>query len=169
MLNVLKALIIPAFLLFGCNRNNKSNLTDEEKTGEQIPKLQLADLNNQVVRLEDYKGKTVFINFWATWCKPCIEEMPSIEKAQAKMSDKEIVFFFASGESIEEIKEFQKNHDYKFNYVHLEKEAQLNLQALPTTFIINSKGILVFSEMGSRNWDDSTNINLIKNITKQDD
>lgn len=169
MPNLLKTLIIPAFLLLGCNGKNKSKLTDEFKSGEQALNLQLTDLNNKAVRLEDYKGKTVFINFWATWCKPCIEEMPSIEKAQARISDKETVFLFASSESIEEIKEFRNNHSYEFNYVHLEKGEQLNLQALPTTFIINPKGILVFSEMGSRNWDDSTNINLIKNITKQHD
>lgn len=127
------------------------------------------DLKGQLIHLENYKGKTVFINFWATWCKPCVEEMPSIEKAQAMMNDKEIVFLLASSESIEEIKTFSINHNYKLKYMHLENGESLNIQALPTTFIINPKGDLVFSEMGSRNWDETANVNLIKSIMKQHD
>ena len=169
MRNLFSALIISAFSFVGCRENNKGKPVDTEKNGELTPQIQLVDLNNQAVRLADYKGKTVFISFWATWCKPCVQEMPSIERAQAMMSDKEVVFLLASGESIEEIKAFNNSHSYKFNYVHLENNEKLNFQALPTTFIINPQGALVFSEMGSRNWDDSANINLIKNITKQHD
>lgn len=169
MRNLFRALVVSVLFFLGCRENNKSKLVDTEKTGELIPQIQLVDLNGQAVRLADYKGKTVFINFWATWCKPCVEEMPSIERAKVIINNKEVVFLLASSESIEEIKAFNGSHDYKFNYVHLENSEKLNLQALPTTFIINPKGSLVFSEMGSRNWDDSTNINLIKNITKQHD
>jgi len=169
MLRLLKILLLSTLVLSGCRFNNKDKTTDQSKTDGLLPKMELFDLDNKVVRLDEYKGKTIFINFWATWCKPCIEEMPSIEKAQAIMSDKEVVFLLASSEPIEEIKEFNKTHKYKFKYVHLENGETLNIQALPTTFIINPKGNLVFSEMGSRNWDESENINLIKNITKQHD
>lgn len=169
MLSLHKILMISTLVFTGCQSGNKSKLDNQNKTDELIGKIQLVDLNNQPISLNDYKGKTVFINFWATWCKPCIEEMPSIEKAQAIMNDKEVVFLLASSEPIEEIKEFNKTHKNKFKYVHLENGETLNIQALPTTFIINSKGNLVFSEMGSRNWDESENINLIKNITKQHD
>ncbi len=85
------------------------------------------------------------------------------------MNDKEIVFLLASSESIEEIKTFSINHNYKLKYMHLENGESLNIQALPTTFIINPKGDLVFSEMGSRNWDETANVNLIKSIMKQPD
>ena len=47
--------------------------------GKEAPDFQLPDLNDKQLRLSDYRGKVVFLNFWATWCKPCREEMPSME------------------------------------------------------------------------------------------
>ncbi|MES2373882.1 MAG: TlpA disulfide reductase family protein [Bacteroidota bacterium] len=167
MLNLLRALTISATILVGCQGNNKNNPVNQNKAEDRVSQIQLIDLNNKAMRLDEYKGKTIFINFWASWCKPCVEEMPSIEKAQAMINDKEVVFLLASSESIEEIREFKNNHSYQFTYVHVKSPEILNLQALPTTFIINSKGKLVFSEMGTRNWNESSNINLIKSITKQ--
>ena len=169
MINLFKIFMIAVFLFAGCQTDNKGKFAKQNKSDEGMPQIQLVDLNNQAVRLNDYKGKTIFINFWATWCKPCVEEMSSIEKMQTLLNDKEIVFLLASSENIEDIKEFSRNHNYQFNYVHLENGEALNIQALPTTFIINPKGSIVFSEMGSRNWDETANLNLIKNITKQHD
>lgn len=169
MQSLLKFLMISAFVLSGCKMDNKTQPNKQNTDDDLIQQIQLVDLNNQVVRLEEYKGKTIFINFWATWCNPCIEEMPSIEKAQGMLNDKEIIFLLAASESVEDIKEFSKNHNYTFKYVHLENGEKLNIQALPTTFIINPKGSLVFSEMGSRNWREPANINLIKNIINQHD
>lgn len=167
MLNLIKTLILSVFLLVGCQGNNKANPVSQNKEKANLPPIQLLDLNKQAVRLDNYKGKTVFINFWATWCKPCVEEMPSIERAQGILKNEKVIFLLASSESIEEIKAFKSHHDYKFIYVHLENPETLNLQALPTTFIINPGGKLIFSEMGSRNWDETANVNLIKNIIKQ--
>ena len=160
--------VVLFFGIVGCNDGQKMKVSNTEKD-EEIYKIRLKDLKDQPINLETYKGKTIFINFWATWCKPCIEEMPSIEKAQNILQNKEVVFLLASNESVEEIVDFRVNHTYKFNYVRIENLEELNIQALPTTFIINSKGNLVFSEMGSRKWDDSNNINMILKITKNDD
>ncbi|MES2005517.1 MAG: TlpA disulfide reductase family protein [Bacteroidota bacterium] len=164
MMYIRKLAILLLMGALGCHQTEKNNSVSNDS---ETAKIRLMDLKGQPVRLENYKGKTVFINFWATWCKPCVEEMPSIEKAQAMMNDKEIVFLLASSESIEGIKAFSINHNYKFKYVHLENGESLNIQALPTTFIVNPGGKLVFSEMGSRNWGESDNINLIKKITQQ--
>lgn len=153
----------------GCHTGKQPEPSLPAVGKEENREIKLFDLTNHAVDLKNYKGRTVFINFWATWCKPCLEEMPSIQRAQALVNDKEIIFLLASSESIEEINVFSRNHKFHFNYVHLENAETLNIQALPTTFIINPKGEFVFSETGSRNWDDSANINLIKNITKQHD
>ena len=155
--------------MLGCrelNKNKPGTLGDKILTIENI---RLTDLNELPVKPESYQGKTVFINFWATWCKPCIEEMQSIEKAQMRLKDKNVLFLMASVESSGQIREFEINHPYPFNYVIVQNFEQLNIQALPTTFIFNSMGKQVFSEMGSRNWDDNHNIDLILDITKQHD
>lgn len=152
---------------FSCHASNKPDTSQHSIGSMGTAEIKLIDLQNNPINLESYKGKTVFINFWATWCKPCVEEMASIERAQALMNDKEIIFLLASSETLEDIKGFCSNHSYKFNYLHLENGEALNIQALPTTVIINPEGRLVFSEMGSRIWDETSNINLIKNITNQ--
>lgn len=120
-------------------------------------------MNDQPIDLEKYKGKTVFINFWATWCKPCREEMPSIQKAMQILKDEKVEFFFASDESKEQIEEFKEAHHYDFNYVRIDNLVDLNIMGLPTTFIFNRSGELVFSEMGYRKWGDKANIDLILN------
>lgn len=132
-------------------------------------KVRLTDLEKNSIGLKQYEGKTIFLNFWATWCKPCIVEMPFIENAQNILEKEEVIFLLASGETVEEITEFKVSHDYKFNYVRVENSEELDVQALPTTYIFNAEGKLVFSEMGSRKWDDSININMIRKIVNKND
>lgn len=148
-----------------CNTAERPDpVSYENKT--ELTNIRLIGLDQQGVDLGKYKGKTVFINFWATWCKPCLLEMPSIEKAQYLLRNEEIVFLIASDESIEQIAEFRSRHDYKFNYLRIENSEDLDIQALPTTFIFSPEGRLVFSEPGERKWDDSANINMILKIIK---
>jgi thiol-disulfide isomerase/thioredoxin len=155
--------------LFGCKQTNKTIPLSDTGKNPEVAKIKLVDFDGQPIHLEKYRGKAVFINFWATWCKPCMQEMPSIERAQNILRDKKVVFLMAAAESAEQTQQVRANSPYKFNYTRIENLEELNIQALPTTFIINPKGKLVFSEMGSRNWDDSSNINMILKITNQNE
>ena len=154
------------FILSTVSCKGKEKEIVAPQSGTDIEKVQLTDLNGQLLNIKQYAGKTVFINFWATWCKPCIAEMPSIEKAKNKLSDQNIVFLLASNESIPEIQDFKNSNTYTSTYLRIENMEALNIQAIPTTYIFNPQGKLVFSEMGYRNWDDSANINLILKIVK---
>ena len=127
-------------------------------------KARLTDLESKAIDLGQYKGKTIFLNFWATWCKPCIAEMPSIQKARDILQHEEVVFLLASAESTEEIKLFRTAHNYPFNYTRIENSEELNIQGLPTTFIFDQKGQLVFAEMGARKWDEKANIDMVLKI-----
>jgi thiol-disulfide isomerase/thioredoxin len=128
-----------------------------------IAQIHLTDLNDQPIDLKKYSGKTIFINFWATWCKPCREEMPSIQEAMKILKDEKVEFLFASDETKEQIEEFKAAHNYNFNYVRVENLSELNIVGLPTTFIFDANGRLIFSEMGYRKWDNKANIDLILN------
>ena len=139
-----------------------------ESVQTTIDEIKLISLNDQPVDMKQYEDKTVFINFWATWCKPCLEEMPSIKKAQEIMKNENIEFLFASNETTDEIEVFNKEHDYGFNFVKSGIMEELNITGLPTTLIFNPDGKLVFSEMGYRKWDDKTNIDLLLKIAKQE-
>ncbi|NII26345.1 TlpA family protein disulfide reductase [Pseudoflavitalea sp. X16] len=152
--------------ILGCHGDHKDKPVSYTQKDREINKIKLIDLNEQPIDLKKYSGKTIFITFWATWCKPCMAEMPSIEKAQNILRKEEVIFLLASSENVEEIKEFKNDHSYKFNYARIENSEALNIQALPTTMIFDREGNLVFSEMGSRNWVDSTNIDMILKIAK---
>lgn len=162
--------IIVVVILIGmtaCNERTGETSTSSPKQVREIEKIRLTDIQGKAISLNQYEGKTVFINFWASWCKPCIDEMPSIKEAQKILQNPDIIFLMASGETPEQILEFSKAHDYNFNYVRIDNSEEMNVQTLPTTFIFNSKGDRVFSETGRRKWNEKSNIDTILKIANQ--
>ena len=160
---------IVAVLIIGivsCKGKIKDQTVTLQQPESETYKMKLTHLNNRPIDLGQYRENTLFINFWATWCKPCLEEMPSIQKAKDILKNENIIFLLASSETAEQIEKFKNEHDYSFNYVRVENLEELNIMALPTTFIFNPDGELVFSEMGFRKWNDKKNIDLILNIAK---
>ena len=164
-----RIIVIFLFAMLACKNGSKNKPIIKNEKQPGINEVHLKDLNEQPINLEKYMGKTIFINFWATWCKPCIEEMPSIEKAQNILRNDQVVFLLASSESAAEIEVFHNARDYKFNYVRIENSEELGIQTLPTTFIFNPDGKLVFSEQGYRKWDEKNNIVMIRNIANKHD
>lgn len=146
-----------AILLVGCSAPSRWQHT--------LNSFQLKTLQGDPVDLSAYKGKTVFLNVWATWCKPCIQEMPSIAAAMTKLSDRDdIVFLLASSEEPEDIVRFQNRKSFPFTYVQLLNLEALEIRAIPATFIFDSSGEMVFGEEGFRDWSTTENLNLITQI-----
>lgn len=166
MIAVRILVVIIFFILTGCKGKNNSPEISQQQKQLDITGINLTDLTGQPVEMSSFKGKTVFLNFWATWCIPCREEMPSIQNAMEKLKEKNIEFLFASDEDREEINKFKAANDFTFNYVRTENMDVLNVMVLPTTFIFNPDGKLVFSERGYRKWDDKKSIDLILNSGK---
>jgi len=150
--------------LMSCNSVSKNKPVVIAKPAPELFKIKLTDLKDEALDLNQYAGKVIFINFWATWCKPCLQEMASIEKAQNILRNENIVFLLASAETVDEIDAFRKLHSYPFSYVQIQNSEELSIDGLPTTFIFNRNGKLVFSESGYRKWDDKNNIDTILKI-----
>jgi thiol-disulfide isomerase/thioredoxin len=127
----------------------------------KLDSFQLKTLQGEAIDPAAFKGKTVFINVWATWCKPCVQEMPTIAKAMEKLKGQDIVFLFASSEETADIAAFRDRRGFPFNYVQLENLEALSIEAIPATFIFNTSGALVFGEEGFRDWSDPENLELI--------
>ncbi|MFP4094266.1 MAG: TlpA disulfide reductase family protein [Cyclobacteriaceae bacterium] len=118
--------------------------------------LELTDLEGNAIHLDEYEGKAIFLNLWATWCRPCLMEMPAIEAAYEDLKNEDYVFLAASYEEPETIKEFMQKHDYNFPFVHLKTDMQaLGVQSIPTTFIYNQEGEVVAQIVGTREWDEA--------------
>ncbi len=156
-------------IFFSCSNESKNPPVINSTKTTGLDDISLFTMNNDPIDLQQYKGKTVFINFWATWCKPCIKEMPSIQKAQGILKDEEIIFLFATNDDVELVKSFKEENPFDFNYVQVKNLEDLNVQALPTTFIFAPDGSLQFSEAGFRKWDDKESLDLILKISRSND
>lgn len=153
--------IFSLILLAGC-----SSPRTEEQSAINASQIKLTDLEGNEVDLADFEGKTIFVNFWATWCRPCIKEMPSIAALQTQMAGKNIEFFFASDEEVEKIQKFMDSRKMNSRFVRVENSEAIGIEALPTTFIFDSDGNLVFSEVGYRKWDEPATIEMVTKLVK---
>lgn len=147
-------------MMMGCSKGKNDHANNSDQIG--LEEIKLEALDGKTIDIKSLEGKTVFINFWATWCKPCLREMPSIEKVKQELTDPNIVFLFASNEEPEQIMSFKERRKFDFDYVRVTNFESLNIQALPTTFIFDPKGQLIFSETGYRDWSTPENKNIIQ-------
>ncbi len=109
-----------------------------EEATKKLSELKLLTLDGKEVKLSDYKGKVVLVNFWASWCPPCKEEMPIFEKVYQKYNDKNFVILAVNMDTSEgALKEFLEKNRYSFPIVRIKGEAGLNIPGLPTSYLVD--------------------------------
>lgn len=133
------------------------NLTKLE-TPQPAPAFSLIDLDNNIHTLADFKGKPLIINFWATWCRPCRDELPAFNRAWAKVKDQGIQMLAINvGEDPNTVFTFIKNFPIDFKILLDPESDELDnwqMIGLPTTYVLNAKGEVVYQAIGERAWDD---------------
>ena len=159
-------LYLPVMLIMvmvGCqSKTNNENSTVLEK--KQSPGL-YEDLEGNTIKLSDYKGKKILLNFWATYCLPCLKEMPSMLHSQEILEKENYVFLLASNEETEKVKKFIDKKKYDFKFIKYKGTlAQQKIYALPTTFIYNEEGEKVETITGAVEWDSEEMIEKLKNL-----
>jgi len=134
-------------------------------------KWKCKSLAGQKLDFAQLKGKTVFLNFWATWCGPCVAEMPGLDRLCQKMKDEPIAFLFVSREDHKTVKKFIDEKKFSMPVYLLNGEPpdafSLN-QGIPSTFVISAKGQVVFKSVGSVKWDDPKCVEFLKKVVKQE-
>ena len=116
----------------------------------------LKDLNGKSHALSEYKGKLVFLNFWATWCPPCREEMPSMQKLYNDSDKNKFVMLAVDvGEGEAQVRKFAARNGYTFPIL-LDIKGDIGklykVRGIPATFIIDQAGNLVAKKVGARHW-----------------
>lgn len=161
--------ILMISILCSCKQKGESTVvptniqSDSLKT--QFTKSLFVDLEGNHISLTDYKGKRILLNFWATWCRPCIEEMPALSRLKNILGKENYIFLLASDQSTEKIKAFREEHDFDFTFIRFTGSLpQLKIYALPTTFIYNESGEKIDEITGTATWDSQQTINKLKNI-----
>ncbi len=128
-------------------------------------KTSLVDLNQNKVNLTSFKGKKVVINYWATWCSPCIKEMPGLKRAEEILQNYNYIFLLVSDETISKINTFKNEKKFEFNFLKSVNSNEINgIYSLPTTYIFDENGKKVETFVGIVAWDSQRIINKLKKI-----
>jgi len=138
----------------GLSYFNQSSLIDkDERLAVAYNNWKLQSDVNTILDFSETKEKVVFVNFWATWCPPCIAEMPSLQALYDDYKDK-VVFIFATNDKFEIVEEFKNNKGFDFLVYNALNEIPevLSTHSIPRTFIINKKGKIVVDESGAVDW-----------------
>ncbi len=122
------------------------------------PDFTLRDLDGKTVRLADFRGQVLVVNFWATWCPPCRKEMPSIERG-ARWLERFGGRFIAinMGEKPEAVRRYLEKQPLELRIL-LDPggvtAGDWGVQGLPVTFVVDPQGRIAYKAMGTREWDD---------------
>jgi peroxiredoxin len=121
------------------------------------PGFALPDIDGEIHRLSDYRGKVVVVNFWATWCPPCREEMPAMQRAWEQVRDEGIVILAVNiGENEDQIFTFTGNYAVDFPLL-MDRDSsairQWPIKGLPTSYVIDPAGRVAYRAIGGRAWD----------------
>lgn len=130
----------------------------------------LKDDNGNVFHFEDARGKVVFLNFWATWCPPCIAEMPSMQTLYNDYKD-QVEFIFVSNETSPLVNRFLKEKGYSFKvYIPVtDYPDAFEVSSIPRTFLIDKKGRIIIDKTGVANWNSETVRKTIDALLKEED
>lgn len=136
--------------------------------GGPTPALALQDLKGKTHKLEDYRGKVVMVQFWATWCPPCLKEMPAMQRLEQKMAGKPFVILAVNmGESNKDVSEFVKK--MKINFTVLMDEEGNGVGAwkvfvAPSTFLVDPQGNIRHTLQGGAEWDEPVYLKAISEL-----
>lgn len=144
------AVVVAAVIMFGPSFLQRGGVAGIE-TDVAAPDFELVDLSGNIVRLQDLHGQAVVVNYWATWCGPCVREMPMFQKYHELYSGKMVMIGVDQEESAEVVKTFLQ--DFDLNYpILLDEKSDVSkayqVMVLPTTFFIDQEGILRYRHVG---------------------
>ena len=160
----MKKIILNTFwclLLFSCSSiTNSKSSSDFESL---LLKTSFVDLQENNLDLSVYKkGKTV-VSYWATWCAPCIEEMPGIKKAEEILEEYGYTFLLVSDETLDEISDYKNEWNFDLNFLKSTKSFEtLGVYAMPTSYIFDENGKIVETIVGAVEWDSKEMIDKLK-------
>ena len=155
-------------------KDSSFNLSGKPRLGKGVPApdFTLPGLDGNKISIAEYKGKVIFLNIWATWCPPCVEEMPSMEKLYQKLKGEsfEILAVSIDVSGSESVLPFMKKHKLSFPALLDTKGDIKNLYqttGVPESFIIDKEGIIVEKIIGPRDWASPGAIRSIRNLIQK--
>lgn len=166
-----KALMIQGLMnvgLFSPDTSIDYKKGNENIQSESLAGVRFKDAAGKVVDLGDLKGKVIFINFWATWCPPCLAEMPSVNKLYEQFKDDEgVVFIMVDADSdFAKAKKYMDRKKYQMPVYAVASRIpqQLFAGSLPTTVVLDKHGRLSYHEVGAADYGNKKFVDFIKQL-----
>ena len=158
------------FMIVVMSPVSAGGLMDPMESKSKAANFNLENTHGTEVSLSDYKGKFVLLNFWATWCAPCRKEMPAMSNLHDDFKDVGLeVVGVHVGPSLAGIKKFLESVPVSFTIL-IDKDMSLaswGVQGLPTTFLINPEGKLIYKAVGEREWDSPEMVKFLQDQVTQ--
>jgi thiol-disulfide isomerase/thioredoxin len=126
----------------------------------------IADLHGRPVEFEQFRGRPIFLNVWATWCGPCVDELPAIERLASNPRLKDVAFLAVSIEEPETIRAFAAAKRLKVPFYHspIDPPEPFVSDAIPATFLIAPGGRIAAAQLGSAQWDDPSVVEFLERL-----
>lgn len=145
----------------------------EKRADAMVPVLEAEDVGGIVRTLADYQGKVVVLNFWASWCPPCLREMPSMERLRLRMAGRPLeIVALDSAETLEEVKTYLSRIKLGFPIL-LDPDGtntkRWKVFALPTSFLLDAKGRVRYVLTGPTEWDEGEPLQVIETLLNEHD
>jgi peroxiredoxin len=138
-------------IVYGFGFAGAHKAPDQAQVGALAPDFELKNLKGETVRLSDYQGKPVLVNFWATWCAPCKLEMPNFQKYYAKYPGQFEILAIEFGEPQDTVSRFVRDMRLTFPILSdpdAKVHALYRFLGYPTSYVIDQKGVLRFQHVG---------------------
>ncbi|MCD6527533.1 MAG: TlpA family protein disulfide reductase [Desulfuromonas sp.] len=164
------AVLVVAIIFFGqASQQTTNKVSPSSASGMMAADFQLKDLHGQELTLSSLRGKVVVLNFWATWCPPCREEMPSMEKLHHLMQGQPFVLLAVNIEENgpQAVRSFLQTHHVTFPILFdqsAEVRKRYGVSKYPETFIINPEGEIVEKVVGAMDWSQPRVLQYLKNL-----
>ena len=136
-------------------------------TGGKAPALKLADADGRERALSEWRGKTVVLNFWATWCEPCREEMPSLERLKVRLGGKFDVVAVNVGESPERVARFTRDVPVTFPILFDRDSTtakRWKVRGYPTSYVVGPDGRIRYYFVGDLDWSSDDVVRVIESV-----
>ncbi len=153
-----------------------ANSTDLEPYSKDNLNFSLTDLKGKTHTLPDYRGKVVLVNFWASWCTPCVLEMPELTQLKQHIDSLPLsgqrfeILAINVGERENRVKHFAKRIDFNLP-VLLDISSKVfnewNIEIMPTSFLVDANGFVRYRVLGNPGWDNEQTLSLIEQLIKE--
>ena len=140
-----------------------------ERTAAVASDWKLRDLDGEETSFSAFEGKVLFVNRWATWCRPCVAEMPGIQRLYERFSGKEVGFLAVSDEPPQVVRPFAEEQGWELPLYTSDDDgpALLRSPSIPVTFILDRRGRVAFRHVGSAQWDDESSFRFLNRLLSE--